>query len=255
MTYPGAMADLGVADIPADLMRRTRHLHVSSIFLQRGLAPDLADWLAARPAGVTASLDPGWDPDQSWTAVKPLLAVLDWMLPNSNECLAIAASLASKSGMSIVEAAETIAAAGPSVVVKLGAAGALLVPAGGAPPLRMHSIERTPVDTTGAGDNFNAGFLAAMLAGRPAAEPATAVDQSSGSDLATALAQGCACGAISTGGLGGTGRLADPSEAAALTAEILRRHSAGVDTRSLQEPARAIPDSKQLLGHTDLEYR
>jgi sugar/nucleoside kinase (ribokinase family) len=48
----------------------------------------------------------------------------------------------------------------------------------------------TPVDTTGAGDSFNAGFLHAWLAGAP---------------LEQALALGAACGALSTLGLGGTG--------------------------------------------------
>src|SRR5437764_220601 len=45
------------------------------------------------------------------------------------------------------------------------------------------------VDATGAGDSFDAGFLAARLAGEP---------------LPTALALACACGALSTRALGGT---------------------------------------------------
>ena len=46
-----------------------------------------------------------------------------------------------------------------------------------------------PVDATGAGDSFDAGFIAARLAGE---------------DLAGALALGCACGALSTRAAGGT---------------------------------------------------
>jgi sugar/nucleoside kinase (ribokinase family) len=45
------------------------------------------------------------------------------------------------------------------------------------------------VDATGAGDSFDAGFLAAWLAGEPPAE---------------ALALACACGALSTRSPGGT---------------------------------------------------
>ena len=47
----------------------------------------------------------------------------------------------------------------------------------------------TPVDTTGAGDSFNAGFLAGMLTGR---------------SVEDSLALGCACGSLSTLGVGGT---------------------------------------------------
>ena len=56
---------------------------------------------------------------------------------------------------------------------------------GVASPLRASE----PVDATGAGDSFDAGFLAARLAGE---------------GLEAALALGCACGALSTRAAGGT---------------------------------------------------
>jgi sugar/nucleoside kinase (ribokinase family) len=58
-----------------------------------------------------------------------------------------------------------------------------------------------PLDTTGAGDSFDAGFLHAWLGGEP---------------LEAALRLGAACGALSTLGLGGTARQADRAEAEAL---------------------------------------
>ena len=56
----------------------------------------------------------------------------------------------------------------------------------------------TPVDTTGAGDSFNAGFLHAWL---------------SGADLQDAMRFGSACGALSTLGLGGTASQPTESQA------------------------------------------
>ena len=58
-----------------------------------------------------------------------------------------------------------------------------------------------PVDTTGAGDSFNAGFLHAWLDGR---------------DLRQCLPWGAACGSLSTRGVGGWERQADAREVEAL---------------------------------------
>jgi sugar/nucleoside kinase (ribokinase family) len=61
-----------------------------------------------------------------------------------------------------------------------------------------------PVDTTGAGDSFDAGFLHAWLAGRP---------------LAECLRWGSACGSLSARGSGGTGHQADRAEVERLLSE------------------------------------
>ena len=46
LTMSGTLGDLCRALIPPDLFQRTRHVHVSSFFLQRRLAPDLPDLFA-----------------------------------------------------------------------------------------------------------------------------------------------------------------------------------------------------------------
>ena len=94
------------------------------------------------------------------------------------------------------------------VAVKLGAAGALAVTADGR-RASCPALPVEPVDATGAGDSFDAGFVAAWLAGRP---------------LEACLALGVACGSLSTRGVGGTASqpTLDEAEAAVRAASIPR---------------------------------
>jgi sugar/nucleoside kinase (ribokinase family) len=204
LTFPGTMAELGRADIPVQLLRSTRHVHVSSVHLQRALQPDLPGLLAAaRAAGATTSLDPGWDPDERWTAALPALAHLDYLLPNTAEALGLAHALTGATPADAIAAAHALAAAGPRVVVKNGARGAVAVGPEGSLEVLAKRVD--PVDTTGAGDNFDAGFIAASL-------DHVAPD--------AAVARGVASGSISLSGHGGTGRHATRDEAIALAAEL-----------------------------------
>ena len=194
LTAPGTMPLLRAADVPPALVARARHLHVGSFFLLDAARPDLpALFAAARAGGATTSLDCNWDPRGAWDGgIRELLAETDVFLPNAAEATRIA-------GVDDVEAAaRALLGLGPRVVaVKLGAGGALAVTAGG-DAVRCPALGVDSIDTTGAGDSFDAGFLAGWLAGRP---------------LAACLALGVACGSLSTGGMGGTA--AQPTLAAA----------------------------------------
>ena len=88
-------------------------------------------------------------------------------------------------------------------VAKLGAQGCMTLEEGRA--LTIPSFPAEPVDTTGAGDNFDAGFLHAWLRGTA---------------LRECLRWGAACGSLSTRGLGGTGRQATHEEAQRLVASV-----------------------------------
>jgi sugar/nucleoside kinase (ribokinase family) len=171
LTSKAAIASLSAGDVDAGMLRRVRHLHIASYFLLDGLRPGLPALVAAaKRSGVTVSLDPQDDPAGEWRSGLPeLLPHLDLVFVNENESAALDTS------------------ACPLVVVKRGARGAAARTRDreiAHPGVRVESL-----DATGAGDSFDAGFLAAWLGG---------------AELEEALALACACGALSTRALGGT---------------------------------------------------
>ena len=171
LTSIGAIAALTGSDVDADLLRSARHLHIASYFLLHGLHAGLPDIVsAAHAAGVTVSLDPQDDPAGRWESGLPeLVRNVDLLFVNERESAGIDAS------------------ACPLVVVKRGPRGALArTPEG---EVDHPAVPVAMVDATGAGDSFDAGFLAAWLDGQPVAD---------------ALALACACGALSTRAPGGT---------------------------------------------------
>ena len=210
LTALGAVASLTAQDVPAMLLTRARHVHISSYFLlERSLGPGLAALLAtARAAGATTSLDTNWDPAGKWgdDHLHASLAQTDVLLPNEAEALRIAGA------PTLSAAAADLTGAGPRLVVKLGERGALCVDGpvwhrAGLPPV-------TPVDATGAGDCFNAGLIGGLLRGLT---------------LPDATALGCAVGALSTRAAGGTASCPDLATALALArTAAVRRVSAGM---------------------------
>lgn len=203
LTATGALAHLRAEDVPDEMLGHARHVHVASPFLQDRLAPGLRG-LTER-AGGTTSLDPGWDPREHWAV--PVDA-FDILLPNAEEAL----RLAGREDGDVEAAARMLAARGPLVVVKLGADGALAVRGG--ETTRVPAPRIDVVDSTGAGDSFDAGFLAAWLGGEGGA--GDGVDAAGGERLEAALTLACACGALSTRRAGGTAAQPTLDEARAL---------------------------------------
>ncbi len=181
VTYLGTIDSLSGADVGDELLLKARHIHIGSYFLQSKLRPAVADiCLRARELGITSSLDTGFDPSQKWdSGVREAIRAVDYFLPNEVEATAI-------SGIDDpLEAARCLAREGTTVALKLGAAGSFLVGASG--EFRSEGFCVEVIDTTCCGDAFNAGFLAAILAGL------------GGTD---ALRWGNAVGAIVAGGQG-----------------------------------------------------
>jgi sugar/nucleoside kinase (ribokinase family) len=201
MTATGAMTSLTAADVPGPLLAGARHVHVSSYFLLAdSLGPGLAGLLAAaRRAGATTSLDTNWDPAGRWEdgRLHAALSHASLLLPNEAEAL----RLSGEAGLEA--AARALAARVPRLAVKLGARGALCVD--GPRRHRVPAPSVRAVDTTGAGDCFNAGLITGLITGLP---------------LAEAAALGCAVGALSTRAAGGTASAPRLPAARALAATL-----------------------------------
>lgn len=181
LTYPGLIGALSSEDIPDTLLRQCKHLHVASYFLQTRLQNGLPELFShAHDLGMTTSLDTNYDPTEKWVGFDDLLAVTDVFLPNATEALSITGS------KNVECASKQLAERSRLVAVKLGAQGALAY--GQNTLFHSSSIPVKVVDTVGAGDSFDAGFLYGFLDTWP-------VDRS--------LELGCICGALSTRQAGG----------------------------------------------------
>ena len=183
LTVMGCIQEMRWQDVNFDLLRGRPHLHISSFYLQRNLRPDVARIFArAKEMGLTTSLDTGWPHQgESTRDPDPVYPHLDLFLPNEAEAMLL-------SGTNTVEDALTaLADRVPTVVIKLGPDGAIAKRGGEV--VRRGAFAIDVVDTTGAGDSFNAGFLHAHLSGAP---------------LADCLDLANACGALSTRAAGGT---------------------------------------------------
>jgi sugar/nucleoside kinase (ribokinase family) len=170
----GAAARLRAADLPA--LDGVDHLHLSGYVLGDGSAPaGVAALAAARAAGASTSLDP-----QSTGELPDLrLGGVDLLLPSSAELAALTGSPEPASAGALLDVAG-------AVVVTGGSAGASWVDRDGVRTVPAPAVD--VIDTTGAGDAFDAGLLAAWLRG---AGPEAA------------LRAGCAAGAEAVSRRGG----------------------------------------------------
>jgi sugar/nucleoside kinase (ribokinase family) len=182
LTHLGAIDRLQADQVGDRLLQNARHLHVASYFLQTALRPGLPGlFRRAYALGLTVSLDTNWDPSGAWGGIDELLGLVDVFLPNENEAMAL-------TGDSTIEAAAgALARKCALVAVKLGARGALACR--GEELARTEALPVQVVDTVGAGDSFDAGFIYGFL---------------NGWSLEKALRMGAVCGSISTRAAGGT---------------------------------------------------
>lgn len=157
----GANGTLIPQDISDDLLENTKIFHLGGCFVLPALDGEPAAGLLrrARQHGCRTSMDLTWDPSGRWMAVlEPCLSHLEILFGNQDE-------LGHVTGRrDPAEIAGMLRARGIEVVaVKLGAAGAYVDSARWRGHVPAFAVD--VVDTTGAGDAFCGGFLAAILAG------------------------------------------------------------------------------------------
>jgi len=193
LTYPGTIGALSADEVSDELLSQSQHLHIASYFLQTSLQPGLADlFKRARELGLSTSLDPNWDPAGTWTNFDTLLPLVDVFLPNENEALALSAEA------TVNQALSTLGTQVGTLAIKRGSLRAMACRGG--QTASADALQVQVVDTIGAGDSFDAGFLYGWLKGW---------------NLEKSLRLGVVCGSLSTRAAGGTAAQPDLAEAMA----------------------------------------
>lgn len=182
LTYRGTNEGISLKYMDLEKVPGAKHVHVTS-YEGRSNHEEYLDMLKKIHAlgDVTVSFDVGWDPTGEWyEGIFDLLPMIDVLFMNETECRHYTRC------DDIEEGARRLAEKAGMAVIKLGRKGAMAVRDGKkyfAEPYRVQAV-----DTTGAGDSFNAGFVFGFLQGY---------------DLEKCLKCGNGCGALSVTRLGG----------------------------------------------------
>ncbi len=199
LSYPKDRAFVSYTDPPPNTVDMAlealehtdfRHLHFTGLTIDPRMPELLRN---ARARGIYISMDcQHREETLDLPLVREILSQVDLFMPNGLEACRLTRAQSTHESLHILR--NFI----PLVVIKQGAEGAIA--AQGADLYHSPALQIQVLDTTGAGDVFNAGFLAATIAGRP---------------LPECLQWGNFCGGRSVTGMGGTS--AAPTEA-----ELLR---------------------------------
>lgn len=193
LTYRGTgLRKPAAADMA--MVKQARHIHVTGYEGSRD--QDIYETFLKRvkeETDATVSFDVGWDAGGEWSrGIYQLLPFIDILFMNETEALHYSRL------SSADEAAADFAEVCGQAVIKLGDRGAVAVKEGALYYGKAYPV--TAVDTTGAGDSFDAGYVYGFLKGL---------------DVSECLRCGNGCGALSVTRLGGNTGF--PDEAGLLT--------------------------------------
>lgn len=182
LTYSGSIGALRFKEIDMSGFTQARHFHLGGYFLLEKIRPDLPSlFKIARKNGLTTSMDTNYDPAEEWNGgVNSIFRVVDIFFPNEKEICAITGK------NDPIAAAQELTAKIPLIALKMGEQGGKAINSTeiAASPILPVKV----VDTVGAGDSFDAGFIFAFLKGMT---------------LQQSIHLACVCGSLSTRAAGG----------------------------------------------------
>ncbi|MFC5647900.1 carbohydrate kinase family protein [Paenibacillus solisilvae] len=182
ITYMGSNAELDLQQLDMNSAALGRHVHLTGYRGSLNHEEYMEMTLRLKALGLTTSLDVGWDDTGEWyTGIFELMKVVDVFFMNEVEAQHYTGCL------SVEECMAELSRHSRHIVLKLGAAGA--VAAVGGKMMYRSGFEVPVVDTTGAGDSFNAGYMYGFLTGQQTEQ---------------CLLYANACGGISVGRFGGS---------------------------------------------------
>ncbi|AGK98480.1 carbohydrate kinase family protein [Clostridium pasteurianum] len=180
ITYKGSNGKLDFNKINGNYLKQAKHVHLT------GYCKETHDSFIkivkmAKENNLTASLDVGWDDTGEWDSrIFNIISLVDIFLPNETEALHYCRC------SKVEDALDKLTYYGNLVVIKLGSSGSIAKVNNKL--YRKQAYKVDTVDTTGAGDSFNAGFIYSYL-------------NNYGIEQCLSIAN--ACGALSTTGFGG----------------------------------------------------
>ena len=174
--------DIDTRNIEIDEVRLARHIHITGYMGSKNHEAYLSLIRKIKEeTSATISFDVGWDDTGEWNkGIYDIFPYLDVLFMNETEAVHYSRK------ETALEAAKEFAKYAKAATIKLGSKGSIAVSEGITYEDKGFKVEA--IDTTGAGDSFNAGFIYGYLVK---------------GDIGLALTYGNGCGALSCTGLGG----------------------------------------------------
>lgn len=152
ITFLGSIGALDPSDFQLNVLGEYDHLHVSSIYLQPKLLNELPNIFAeAKKEGLITSLDPQCDPQGKYERIWSILKHTDIFLPNDREAAEITGLI------NPLKALRKLGSKVKTVIIKCGSQGSIGIME--EQIVRSEAFKVKVIDTTGAGDSFDAGFI------------------------------------------------------------------------------------------------
>ena len=204
LTYKGTLTAINAEWIAkTNLLDSIDHLHIASFYLLESLKDHWVPLLEkCKQSNISVSLDTNWAPDENWSSVHEILPWIDIFIPNEQEALLISGK------QDLNEAGHWLAKLAKEVVIKCGPDGASYFHQNHSQQFKIPKsflVDFKIADTTGAGDNFDAGFLTQWLRKRP---------------IETCIQTGMYCGTRSLTKIGGISGQSTPVELNQMGIEI-----------------------------------